>query len=198
MAKGSSFEREICRKLTAWWTGDATRDVIFWRTSQSGGRATTRRKVGKETTQAHCGDITAVEPEGKPLTDLITWELKCGYTRATLHDLIDKPKKGALQEWEKWVRQAKAAAKNAGTPYWAIVHRRDRREPLICVPTGLVDGLELFGGADMTVCPLLEVVIEVDGDFEHLALFALSYWFANVTPADIKAVAEEEKRNAVR
>ncbi len=192
-SKGGGFEREFCRTLTVWWTGDPERDVIFWRTSQSGGRATTRRKAGKRTTQAHCGDITAVEPEGKPLTDLITWELKRGYNKAALHDVVDKPKKDVLQEWEKWVRQAKAAAANAGSPYWAIVHRRDHRKPLVCVPVRLMDELELFGGVDLTVCPLLEIVLGLDGDFEHLALFALSYWFENVTPAAILAVAKGQE-----
>jgi len=43
MAKGSSFEREICTILSKWWTNNE-RDDVFWRTAGSGARATTRSK----------------------------------------------------------------------------------------------------------------------------------------------------------
>ena len=48
MAKGPSFEREVCEKLSLWWT-DGKRDDVFMRTSGSGGKATARRKKGKDT-----------------------------------------------------------------------------------------------------------------------------------------------------
>ena len=36
-SKGSPFERELCVKLSDWWTGQIDSD-IFWRTAGSGGR----------------------------------------------------------------------------------------------------------------------------------------------------------------
>jgi len=41
MAKGGEFERDISRFLSRWWTY-GERDDVFWRTSASGARATTR------------------------------------------------------------------------------------------------------------------------------------------------------------
>lgn len=54
-SKGNSFEREICKKLSLWLSNNKMDDV-FWRTSNSGGRYTSRKKVGK-TTENQIGDI---------------------------------------------------------------------------------------------------------------------------------------------
>ena len=63
--KGSSYEREICRLLSLWWT-EGVSDDYFWRTAGSGAMAKTRSKVGKKT-HGHYGDIQAVHPDGEPL-----------------------------------------------------------------------------------------------------------------------------------
>ena len=47
-AKGSSFEREIARILSLWWS-KGTRDDIFGRTMSSGAWGTQRAKAGKST-----------------------------------------------------------------------------------------------------------------------------------------------------
>ncbi len=60
MPKGSNFEREICKLLSLWWTNDK-RDDIFWRTSGSGARATTRSKT-KQKTFGQYGDVQATDP----------------------------------------------------------------------------------------------------------------------------------------
>lgn len=138
MAKGSAFERKVCRLLTDWWLGTTGEDVIFWRTAGSGGRATTRTRKGKRTTRAHAGDIAAIDPRGEPLTSLITFELKVGYPRANLHALLDKPAGAGQQVYEEWIGQARDSSKAAGTKYWAVIHQRDRRVPLAVVPFALV------------------------------------------------------------
>jgi hypothetical protein len=48
MAKGSSFEREIAKLLSLWWS-EGMRDDVFYRSHASGGRFTMRRKSGKDT-----------------------------------------------------------------------------------------------------------------------------------------------------
>lgn len=136
--KGSTFERWFCRRLTTWWTKDDESDVLWWRTSQSGGRATARLKKGKETIRAHCGDISAVHEQGRSLTDLITFELKRGYAKATIHDLLDAGAGAAEQTYAAWIAQAAASAAAANTPYWMVVHQRPRREPLILTPVAVV------------------------------------------------------------
>ena len=78
MAKGSQFERDICRELSIWWT-QGERDDIFWRTSGSGARATTRAKKGDATANS-AGDIGYLDEIGKPFLDYFMVELKRGYT----------------------------------------------------------------------------------------------------------------------
>lgn len=76
--KGSEFEREISKRLSLWWS-DGKRDDIFWRTSGSGARATTRRKKSQKTAYEY-GDITFTDPDGKPFIDYFLVELKRGYS----------------------------------------------------------------------------------------------------------------------
>lgn len=78
MAKGGSFEREIAKALSLWWT-ENTRDDVFYRSHASGGRFTSRRKIGKDTA-LQGGDITASDPIGEPLISEWSIEIKTGYS----------------------------------------------------------------------------------------------------------------------
>lgn len=133
-AKGSAFEREICKKLSLWWTGDE-RDDVFWRTSGSGARATTRSKKGKGTFGQH-GDIQAVDPMGQPLIDFICFELKRGYGKVCAFDMIDA-KKVTTQQFRKWIIQAETSAEKSGAAYWALITKRDQREIMLTIPYDL-------------------------------------------------------------
>jgi hypothetical protein len=139
MAKGSAFERRFCKQLSLWWS-KGQHDDLFWRTAGSGARATVRGRKGKRT-KGHCGDICATDEAGKPLLDLVTLELKRGYNRATLVDLLDKPAGGAEQCWEAWISQALESAQYAATKWWMIVAKRDQRGVMVCIPAGLFQQL---------------------------------------------------------
>lgn len=123
--KGSPFEREVARKLSLWWS-DGQADDWFWRTAGSGGRATNRAKKDKATANGG-GDICAQTKEAQNLLDLVTFELKRGYNSATISDLLDN----GGGEMLKFIEQARRSASLAGTPYWAVIHKRDRREALV-------------------------------------------------------------------
>lgn len=141
MAKGGTYEREVCRRLSRWWTGNDEDDDVFWRSSQSGGRATTRAKSGK-TTRGHCGDITAVDGRGQKFVKLITVEIKRGYNRVDPIHLLDRTPKMAQQGFEAFLEQAMSAAVRANTPYWMIIHKRDQRADMVYIPRNLIDALE--------------------------------------------------------
>lgn len=183
MSKGSSFEREFCDRLSEWWTGEKGRRV-FWRSSNSGGMATLRNKKGK-TTKQHCGDICAIDPIGFPLTDLITIELKRGYSRHTIADLLDKPKKAAKQVYEKWIEQAQKAAEGAGTPYWLLVVKRDHREPIVFMADRGLDGFWF---------PYM-VTFEREGDFPLLGT-TLETFFKEITPEDVRQLMRKDGKYA--
>ncbi len=130
--KGYSFERYVAKTLSLWWT-NGKNDSVFWRTSGSGARATMRGKTGKKTKNAY-GDISAVDPIGQPLIDLLTIEIKRGYSGHTFADLLDKPDDAAVQLYEKWFQQAEEAHAQAGSFSWILITKRDRREPLVFMP----------------------------------------------------------------
>jgi len=178
VAKGSSFEREICRALSDWWVGGVAEDVLFWRTAMSGGRATVRRKKGKTTTKSHCGDIGALTEEGKPLTDLITFELKRAYRSASLNDLLDRSEKSAIQTYENWISQARRSAAEAGTPFWAVIHKRDRRDITITIP--LVMAQKLLATRASPVWPSVAYHVRVRdagaGTESDLRLFSITLY----------------------
>lgn len=190
---GFSFERSFCKQLTLWWTGDASADVIFWRTAGSGARATSRRKSGKKSATAHCGDLAAIDPVGAPLTKLITFELKSGYKADTLHDLLDRPDSAAVQEYEEWVFKARTAAANAGTPYWAIVHWRKRREITMTIPGKLHDVFCMY--QIKLGNPIFESAVKIregsNESFRRLVSFRLSAFLDGVTPTQIRKIERD-------
>ena len=135
-AKGSQFERDICRELSLWWT-NYERDDIFWRTAASGGRATNRAKQGKTTAGAY-GDITYTDSLGADLLKLFCFELKRGYGHWCLLDVFDRPvpakklcKPTIIEQF--WM-QASQSCLDAGSLYPVVIFRRDSRRPCILAP----------------------------------------------------------------
>lgn len=128
MAKGAGFERHIAKVLGRWWT-NGERDDIFWRTSQSGGRATIRKRKGKSTKNQD-GDLCATDPIGQPLIDKTTIELKVGYNGWTIKEVIDK-KEGVHSTLEKFFEQCEREKESQGKDCWWLITRQDRRETLI-------------------------------------------------------------------
>jgi len=131
MGKGSSFERKICKRLSKWWSG-GNRDDIFWRSSQSGGRATQRAKKGKQTFGSY-GDIAAVDPVGQPLMKMFTIELKRGRSHGSPGDLLDSlpPKGKKPPPFEATLLQAMRGMKEAGSAGWMLICQRDRRMAMV-------------------------------------------------------------------
>jgi hypothetical protein len=150
-AKGSAFERDICRRLSLWFSG-GKRDDVYWRTSTSGGRATCRAKKGKSTFGQY-GDICATHPKGAPLTRVIAFELKRGYKgkAVTLSDIVDRPPK-KKDLWQDWLVQADTSKESSKAVAWMIVHKRDKREPVVWLDYSFIIALgkrSEYAAADM-------------------------------------------------
>lgn len=124
--KGSQFEREICRKLSKWWT-DGKREDVFWRTSSSGAMATIRKKTNKSTFGQY-GDVQAVDPIGSELLKNLTIEIKRGYSNNSFSDLLEKPKS---IYWD-FIEQAEKESYAAGKSFWWLIVKRDRKE-IMCI-----------------------------------------------------------------
>jgi hypothetical protein len=188
--KGSVFEREFCVKLSQWWS-DHSRDDLFWRTAGSGARAKVRGRRGSRTHGQH-GDICATHPSAEPLIDLLTIELKRGYSNHTMADLLDKPRHAALQTWEKWLLQCEESAQNAGSFSWLMVQRRDKRVPVVFFPYNLSEQLEDLGCVFPDPCFSFRVTVE--GRRRHfgeiVTATTLFNWFDCVSPQDIRLLAQ--------
>ena len=127
--KGGEFEREICKLLSYWWT-EGMRDDVFWRSSQSGGRATLRARKGKETYGSY-GDIAAVDPIGDPLLKMFTIELKRGSSYGCLGDLLDFKLENSRHPWVAALLQAIRAHQAAKSHAWMMICKRDFRLPIV-------------------------------------------------------------------
>lgn len=137
--KGSSFEREISKLLSLWWS-EGERDDVFWRSSQSGGRATTRAKMGKATAGSY-GDITALHVSGEPFTNFFCVELKRGYTKDTdVMALLDSKQKEPilLQHWNQCERDRCAAE----AAHSLVIIKRDHMTTCVYVSTELFELLQ--------------------------------------------------------
>jgi hypothetical protein len=176
--KGGSYEREICKRLSLWWTQDLEepRDDIFWRTSQSGGRATTRSKKGKKTCNS-AGDICAIDNIGQPFLDVFVLEVKRGYSKNTLMDLLDKSSSSATQIYEKWILQAEESKKQSGSLSWLIIAKRDKRVPIVILPNQTFMGLMI---------PLFTMTVEVAGVIKHINAITLDSFLDNTKPSEIR------------
>lgn len=138
-AKGSDFERLVCKQLSLWWS-DGKNDDIFWRTAGSGARATNRAKQAKSTVAGH-GDILAYHSDGEPLLRLFCFELKRGYNFDLL--CLLKGTKGDIKTfWEQTVR----SAENAGSDYPALIWKPDRQPCLFFAPYHFSQRLQQYAG----------------------------------------------------
>jgi len=156
--KGSEFERDTCRRLSL-WLSDGEHDDWLWRSATSGARATVRARKGKST-RGHCGDIAATCPEGERLTKLVTIELKRGYQHVTGIDLIDSVGGGNIA---KFIAQAKEARQRAGTPYWMLIHKRDRRAAVVYAPPEFL-GMIQMGELNNTAVTRFDDLLDWDAE----------------------------------
>jgi hypothetical protein len=130
--KGSGFEREICKQLGLWWS-KGKRDDIFWRSANSGGRATVRHRSGQGTFGQY-GDIQATDPCGQALIDVCTIELKRGYSKENIHNLLDSRQTKHPKLYEKFILQASADSKKAKSKYWMLIAKRDQHVSVVYIP----------------------------------------------------------------
>lgn len=139
-AKGSQYEREICVRLSAWWMEDEDCDDAFWRSHSSGARATVRHRKGKKTI-GQDSDVCATRKEAIALLKLMTIEIKRGHNKVVPSDIIDKPRSAKPSAFENHLRQAIESSEKAKTPFWMLIHKRDRRIEMVYIPMKLFDAI---------------------------------------------------------
>lgn len=191
--KGGKFERDTCRQLSTWFS-DGERDDMFWRSAGSGGMATRRRSKGLQTT-GHCGDVAATDEIGRVLLDVVTIELKRGYSKFTFQDSFDKIAGAAVQEWEKHVVQSIGDHELAGSVAWMLIARRDRRGALVYIPFSLFKRLREVGGFQHCPAPCGKFSTEIrfEEGVRRITCFCttLDNLLKEVTPQHIHKLHEQ-------
>lgn len=188
--KGSDFERVICRQLSVWWTGNPDTDDIFWRTSSSGGRASSRSKKGKKDFGG-AGDIHAENPIGQPLLDVCTIEVKKGYNAETLMNILDKAPTAAEQLYEKIIKQAKQSARDSKSLSWMIISKRDMHPTIVVIPQHFYLVLKQHGMKSVGTPRMLLEFTAATGENEKIICAQFEDFLRHVTPDIIKGVAQE-------
>lgn len=186
--KGSGFEREICKILSLWWT-KGKREDVFWRSTTSGARATVRNRAGKQTFGQY-GDVQATDPIGQPLLNVCNIEVKRGYSRETIGNILDAPARAAEQTYEKFMNQAKADHKKAGSMFWMLIAKRDRKEAVVYIPMKFYRKL-----ADEwnSVTPLTDIKLSIKLKYKKKKIFScpLSEFLRVVRPKLIRRIARK-------
>jgi len=177
--KGSSFEREIAKLLSLWFS-KGKRDDCFYRTQSSGGRFTSRKKKELDT-YLQSGDITSTDSFGEPLSKSWSMEIKSGYGRKqnekiilfdTLDFLDSRQKEPVLQKmWAQCTRDAELTNR---TP--VLIFRRNNRTPCIMFSLDYYKTLEGFFGSFNNISITIQncIIMPLKNFFE---------WIPNISPA---------------
>jgi len=191
--KGSGFERGTCKQLSLWWT-DEKEDNIFWRSTTSGARATVRAKKGLKTPNSY-GDVCAIDPSGDSLIDLISIELKRGYSgQLTIQDLLDSNQTEPLLL--KFWRQAERD-RLIGKRRWSwLIFQRDRRQACIVFNRSFWDFLLSYTG-NLKYSKSFRLLLKIDCISEkihyNLYVMRLSEFLRWIDPEIFKAYTAELK-----
>jgi hypothetical protein len=186
MGKGADFERTLAKQFSLWWT-QGVRDDVFWRTSQSGGRATQRNKKGQATANSH-GDMTTIDSIGEPFTSYFLLEFKRGYTKdLDVLTFVDTKRKSLLL-FDFWFK-AEQDRVAAGRKQSLLVFKRDRFQ--VCV---FFNG-SFFWKLQRTYGPLCRNYIRMQSDQEEegsFIIFLLEDFFNWVDPKSFHLVIEDK------
>ncbi len=107
-AKGSLFERDVCKKLSI-WVSKGLREDLYWRSSMSGGRSTIQIKKGKQN-RAQSGDISSIDRLGSEFIDKFCVECKHYQTLDLIPGIIHN--RGTLYGfWKKLCKDSIAVQK---------------------------------------------------------------------------------------
>ena len=165
-AKGSGYERTICKMLTKWYSGK-DKPYIWWRSPSSGGLATITAQNPDLT-----GDIISVSPDGNFLTDIFSIEIKAGYPKSSFNKFFKGVKNNEiLQFWEQSMRDC---IKNNKEPM--VIYKKDRQEALIFITEKIKNML--------SVLESLDYFIIKSGD-QKICCMKMTDFFTNVIPDDI-------------
>lgn len=171
-AKGASFERDVCKRLSL-WVSNLSRQDVFWRSAMSGGRATIQRnKMSKLAYTAQSGDVAATHWLGDLLLSKFVVECK-HYKSLDIHlPAFGKGTGLLIPQWQKTLAEATADKK---LPMMVVKQNRQpmmvltNAEGLMFLTKGKIDEYEFaphccLNRYDIWMFQFLEMITEVSFD----------------------------------
>lgn len=170
--KGSSWERDIAKRLTKWLTGKE-KPYVWWRMPGSGAIAT----ISEENKELS-GDIMALRPEGAFLTDKYSIEAKNGYPSSSFHKHLKGVKNDEIRLfWEQCLGDANRANKLP-----MLIYKKKHYNALIGIS-------ELKGVLKQKLECLPSITMTwVSEDIPTCYFFDMEIFLNTITPEDIKSL----------
>ena len=185
MAKGDSYERKKSKEYSLWWS-HGERDDIFWRTSGSGGRATSRAKQGKKTFQSH-GDLKAEDPSGIPFREVCVVEFKKGYSRPgqsklSVLDIIDGKHRVTKPYLLRFWGEITTKASMEGSKEPMLVFERDHHRSCLMIRGRLFNKIVAYCGKPVIMDFRIELKVKVGMIMDTIVIVPLDEFFVWCAP----------------
>jgi len=165
-SKGSSFERDTCKFLTKYFTGN-DKPYVFWRSPSSGA-------IGISSPNAS-GDIIALDEKYMWFTDKFNLELKTGYADADFHKHFKDNKNNTIEDF--WIQcQKDAKLKNK---YGILIFRKKGYQTIIGIQEDIFLQLKTFPTKYMLVSFL---------EMPKIVFFDFNKFFEIVKPEHLQAI----------
>ena len=189
-SKGGSYEREIAKKLSNWYTNGSDPN-LFYRTGGSGSRGKTNI-VGVHN---QYGDIMAVGARGHDLMNMCIFELKKGYGQWDILSLLDGT--GTLENNQllKFLDEVyeDVDIANEKTEFYhhpIVIARRNRKKDIIVLEKDLLPKIFNY---DQRFTKLPRITINNVGEkYRTIHIMNLDDFLDNVDPAIFTEIANEK------
>lgn len=172
MAKGSGWERDVCKFLSKWMQG-TEKPYLFWRGRGSGGMFTTSNGlVGDD----FSGDVYSTRPESSWFCSLFSVECKDGYPSASFDKHLKYNKADPLYEF--WKQTTEDARKSNKKPL--LIYKKKG------LPTPWVGITEESYGVLKECFTKIRFVHLRWVDLDDMYFFEMKEFFKAITPEIIK------------
>lgn len=172
-AKGSGYEREICRFLTKWVSGVET-PYVFYRSPSSGAVSTITRSDNIS------GDIISVKNEGDFLLNLFSIEVKTGYPQADFFQHFKDTKRDIIKDF--WI-QCQTDAKKSNK-YGMLIFKKKGLKPIV----GICNNMQSILNDMVDLHLINSIQIRFFDETPSVVFYDMELFFNNVKPEMIKSI----------
>lgn|SRR5574343_497886 len=172
--KGSQFERDICKFLTKWASGQQ-KELWFWRSPASGALSTIHGYKNVS------GDIISVKTEGDFLTSLFSIECKNGYPKTFLHQHLKDIKNFGIEVF--WRQAVNSSIESNKIPM--LIYRKKGINVIVGITQDMFMKLNALHNSRYIMLGFTEEL-----QLPNVVFFDLDLFFSKVTPDDVRNLVQ--------